>query len=127
MKPIRSRAKVIDVGGGWVKGYPVELSGHTYLYFRCFDSVLTQQEVFPETLCACTGQLGEGDEPIYENDIVFDTFDEEFGVVEWDEYNSRFIIQYQGCIETFAIIDSRDLRIVGNTFDDPDLVPWYKQ
>ena len=129
VKPVLFRAETLS--GGWTEGYPVELSGHTYLYFCCFDSVLTHQEVYPETLCAYTGQLARDGEPICENDVVFDVFSENIGVVEWDEPNSRFLVRWRdslhGRVEGFDVITPNDLRIIGNIFDDPDLVPWYKQ
>lgn len=124
MRPIIYRGQTVDTGR-WIEGHPVVLYNHIYMHYVLMDAVLSKMEVRPDTICACTGQSGEGNELIFENDIVFDTFDDEFGVVEWDEYDSKFIVRYQGCIETFAIIDSADLRIVGNIFDDPDLVPWY--
>lgn len=124
MNPIVFCAKRSDTGE-WIEGYPIELSNHVYLYYCACDSMLNKHEIIPDTLSACTGQRGEGDIPIFENDIVFDTYDNEFGVVEWDENNAQFVIRYQGITETFGIIDSRDLRTVGNIFDETQLVPWY--
>lgn len=126
MKPILCRGKRTD-NGEWFNGYPVPLADRIHLCFYVTDDLIFKPEIRQETLCYNTGQFDEGGNVIFENDIVFDTLDNEFCVVEWDDYNSRFLVRYQGVIEAFDIIDSHDLRIVGNIFDDPDLVPWYKQ
>lgn len=121
MKPIVFRGKQTGTGE-WIYGYPVELSGHIYLYYCVYDAFLSRDEVIPETLCACTGQLGEGDTPLYEHDIVFDTMSSEFGVVEWAENDAMFVVRYQDYFEAFDVIDSRDLRVLGNIFDDSSLL-----
>lgn len=117
--------------GKWHKGFPVVQSNGTYLHFTLGGSHQSCIEILPESLCAYTGQLARDGEPICENDVVFDVFSENIGVVEWDEPNSRFLVRWRdslhGRVEGFDVITPNDLRIIGNIFDDPDLVPWYKQ
>ena len=77
-------------------------------------------EVYPSTICQCTGLKDKNEKLIWENDIVKDNVI--FGPVSWDDINARFVID--------DIQDDRqdysgwwhEVQVIGNIFDNPELL-----
>lgn len=126
MIPFPCRA-VSKLNNEWIIGWYARIH-NTHLFYIVPENtaMLCSREILPETICFCTGQYDQGGDLIYVNDIVYDHFDNELCVVEWDEADSRFILRSQGTHEGFDVVDSADLQVVGNIFDDSTLVAWYK-
>lgn len=94
-----------------------------------FDIVL----VDPVTLCQCTGLRDKNSKLIWENDIVKTKFfGKEIGIAKnFNDYDEFQIAYYMGCYyfenktRKFAfsyIADIEDLEIIGNIFDNPELL-----
>lgn len=85
-------------------------------------------EIKPETLCQFTGGEDKNGTQIFEHDIVKSwKTDDEDGLAEilWDKDTARFIIWWKGdlnLITDFDNFDWKDLEIVGNSFDNPELI-----
>ena len=130
MREIKFRGKIIDEGykyGEWVKGSGIKISksGNVIIY----DEISCQwYEVDPETVGQYIGRKDRNGKEIYEKDII------NFGgainyIVIWADgfyfafyYKSIaddevFVLEKQGCEE---------LEVIGNIFDNPELLPGKK-
>lgn len=59
---------------------------------------------------------------IFEGDIVWNDYEEEQGVVQWDDDIARFIITFSTFTLDFDSIYGSELEIIGNIYDDPELM-----
>lgn len=77
-------------------------------------------EVNPDTICQFTGLVDKNSDKIWENDIV--RLDEDLYIVTWEEDDAMFALEDVGVVEHFSNVDSKWCEIVGNKFDNPELV-----
>ena len=131
MREILFKAKRID-NGEWVEGCYVTSDGKSFI---CMDIVehycviaLRWFEIDPETLCQFTGLCDKNGNRIWENDILMAHLDEsypedvtyetvEWGVAGWVGHEANSIgRQY---LDEF---DTKYYEVVGNTFDNPELL-----
>ena len=131
MREILFKAKRID-NGEWVEGCYVTSDGKSFI---CMDIVehycviaLRWFEIDPETLCQFTGICDKNGNRIWENDILMAHLDEsypedvtyetvEWGVAGWVGHEANSIgRQY---LDEF---DTKYYEVVGNTFDNPELL-----
>ena len=80
-----------------------------------------------DTLCRYTGLTDVNGEKIWENDICIiedGTLDEEDGcfICKWDDYAARYILDGNGLIADFDNVDTRYVEVIGNIFDNADLL-----
>lgn len=83
-------------------------------------------EIRPDTICQCTGLKDKNGKLIWENDIV-DCSDEECcGYIGWNESEAGFyfnVLLEDGGFEEEHIYDYQDcIKVIGNTFDNPELL-----
>lgn len=104
--------------------------------FRCY-------EIDPDTLCQYVEQNDLCSNKIWENDILFD--DDVYSLVRWDEEEARFVIDdygTKGCLMEYGwdedagrydVVDTNGfddfttpvsdfLKVIGNKFDNPELL-----
>ena len=131
MREILFKAKRID-NGEWVEGCYVTSDGKSFI---CMDIVehycviaLRWFEIDPETLCQFTGICDKNGNRIWENDILMAHLDEsypedvtyetvEWGIAGWVGHEANSIgRQY---LDEF---DTKYYEVVGNTFDNPELL-----
>jgi uncharacterized phage protein (TIGR01671 family) len=79
-------------------------------------------EVNPETVGMCTGLKDHTKDDIYSGDILYDRFNDQIGYVEYDEDSGMFAFYVEDIIYGFMDIDSRDYEIIGNIYDNPELL-----
>lgn len=134
-REILSKAKRTDTGE-WVEGYFVMLFTNTgkkyYIYTGVIDTtglypVECRYEVSPETICRYTGLEDMNGKKIWENDIciiVSSDIDEEDGyfVIHWDDDATRFVLDGDGFTVDFDNFYGYECEIVGNIFDNPELM-----
>lgn len=102
---------------------------------------MTLHEVDPETVCECTGIPDVNNKPIYEGDIVkYEWY--EFGNTEGEKYQKGFhsfiapVVYYapsfavdhedaEPLSESYDI--SRSYEVIGNIFDNPELLNTHDQ
>ena len=87
-----------------------------YLQFVAF-------EVDPSTICQCTGHDDKNANLIFEYDIV--KFEEHIGVVMWDEESASYCVKVPRYVFPYFFGTScfaDKLEIVGNKFDNPELL-----
>lgn len=81
-------------------------------YFDTEDMILMQYTGFHDRF---------GNE-IYENDIVYVLSEDENAIIEWDEQTARFIIHFDGWIADFNNYYGKELEIMGNIYNNPELL-----
>lgn len=89
--------------------------------YRIFDGYTMSYQDAPTEEFACmlrTGFQDSKDRDIYEGDIL--TGERLKGVVEYDESDCRFILRCGR--EIRSLFGTRDLVVVGNAFEHPNLV-----
>ncbi len=79
-------------------------------------------EVIPETIGQYTGFNDRCGKKIYENDIVYVTGEDENATIEWDEETARFIIHFDGWIADFDNYYGKELEVMGNIYNNPELL-----
>lgn len=81
-------------------------------YFDTEDMILMQYTGFHDRF---------GNE-IYESDIVYILSEDENAIIEWDEQTARFIIHFDGWIADFDSYYGKELEIMGNIYNNPELL-----
>lgn len=137
MREILFKAKRID-NGEWVEGYYTEYNGKTFIginisiYSDIFEvfyiPLIRWFEVDPKTICQFTGLCDKNGKKIWENDILMAHLDEsypedvtyetvEWGVAGWVGHEANSIDRQY--LDEF---DTKYYEVVGNTFDNPELL-----
>ena len=81
-------------------------------------------EVAPATICQCTGLKDKNGKLVWENDIVeYRDCTTERYVVAYENDKACFEYQQYGCsIMNFDEMSSVEVEVVGNVFDNPELL-----
>lgn len=139
MRKILFRGKRTD-NGEWVCGYYVlrkrpyfKDKGANFEHIICdnlviddfndkqfVDTIPITYSVDPETVGQYTGLTGTNGNKIFEGDIVWDNYEEERGIVQWDNDTARFIITCSTFTVDFDSVYGKELEIVGNVYDNPE-------
>lgn len=130
------KGKRVD-NGEWIVGYLYRLSENNppFIMLRKYGE---SYEVDEHTICQCTGLKDKNDNLIWENDIVKDLFSDVYAQIKYGSYQSCFdstkvehIGFYVNWFGRYAKSRRKDLgywinmvdtEIVGNTFDNPELL-----
>nr|DAM72358.1 MAG TPA: YopX protein [Caudoviricetes sp.] len=148
MREILFKAKRVE-NGEWIEGYyykvqetvycfeedyeknPVPIH-HFIIFTRMTDWELQMQvyqtEIIPETLCQFTGLCDKNGKKIWENDILMAHLDESYpedAAYETVEWNVAGWVAHETGSTDREYIDKFDLEhyeVVGNTFDNPELL-----
>lgn len=132
MREIMFRGKCTD-GGAWVWGKGIDVnSNDAYIlqgWMDCDTGIcgVDEIEVVPKTVGQYTGLTDESGEKIFEGDIVEITYKDEVGLVKWIEDGAAFAVVCDDTDDTeeesFLInLFGRDVRVIGNVHDDPELL-----
>lgn len=136
------RGKRID-NGEWVEGFyfcMTYLDGrHTHHFIIPLGADLIlgtpvekiQVEVYPDTICRCTGLKDKHCILIWENDIVayWDSYSTESGLAEadcigkvvWDDETISFQVTNRLSAESYEVLGD-ECSVIGNVFDNPELL-----
>ncbi len=144
------KAKRVD-NKEWIQGVPFEVEGKTvilisdnenmlrvhYLEENMWEADIYAVEVDPSTICQCTGLKDKNSKLIWENDII-KTFDagEEWCLSKiifadtslgcgWKTTDIKSLSKYNNNLfkeVSFGSFDSKSVEIVGNIFDNKELL-----
>ena len=119
------KAKRLD-NGEWVQGYLYGIWGKRYILWGMMNEVPDMIAVDPSTICQCTGLKDENGNLIWEHDIVNCPTEECCGYIGWNESEAGFyfnVLLEDGGFEEEHIYDYQDcIEVIGNTFDNPELL-----
>lgn len=120
------RAKRIG-NGEWTYGYLYGIWERKYILWGMTNNVPDMTEVEPSTICQCTGLKDKNGKLIWENDICIitdGTLDEEDGYfrLDWEIDRAMFEFEGTGICANFDNVSGYDCEVVGNIFDNPDLL-----
>ena len=140
MREILFRGKRLD-NGEWVRGYLTKMWGTFHIVDEHSENLA--YPIDPETVCQFTGLTNNNGVKTWENDVVrWNDDDECISVIRYDAETAAFVIDYygiNGCLmeygwdETaggFGKIETNgfddfcllDFEVIGNIFDNPELM-----
>ncbi len=92
----------------------------------CIELNTGVYEVDPDTVCQYTGLTDRNGTKIFEDDIVtsaeFCPDNEGYGVIQWCDDKAMFIIDADWRYDDFDSYLGEELEIIGNMFDNPELI-----
>lgn len=131
-----AHGKCID-NGKWVEGYLIEQNDPEYHAYICMSGFKAEvdnrhqdilecdlEEIIPETAGRCVGLTDRNSKLMFEGDIVSAPTEEDLFKIEWDEdfETAKFImISRYGDVIDFDNYWGRELEVVGNIYDNPEL------
>lgn len=124
MREILFRGKRVN-NGEWFQGYPCHygwIGKEKDYIIPDYASALYTAEVDPETIGQYTGLTDVNGNKIFEGDVVRYDYEEERGIVQWDNDTARFIITCSTFISDFDSVYGEELEIIGNVYDNPELL-----
>ena len=132
MREILFKAKRLD-NGEWVEGYYVYCRKRHYILPVLNKAIGFDEreeewiEIALDTLSQYTGLTDKNGKKIWENDICIikdGTLDEEDGcfICKWDDCTARYILDGNGLTADFDNVDARDIEVIGNIFDNSELL-----
>lgn len=121
MRDILFKAKHL-VLNKWYEGYYVKMGRLHYICVLYDVSEYKLIEVDPSTLCQFTGLTDKNKDKIWENDIIEVPGEDEYFKLVWQEDTASFVLVNDSLIVTFDNYWSYDVEVVGNTFDNSDLL-----
>lgn len=130
MREILFRGKRID-NGEWVEGALLDGENHCLIGQSIkfspdilHECKLVGFEVGRKTICQYTGLTDKNGRKIWENDIVEITeeVDDRY-IVLWDKDAAGYVLIQNGdTMYDFNDYYSTDMRVIGNIFDNPELM-----
>lgn len=87
----------------------------------CGQITYTDEKLNDIVLMQCTGLKDKNGKLIYEGDICI-TDDGETAIIEWNNYNAIFGVIIEGGLYTFDNFFESDLEIIGNIYENPELL-----
>lgn len=118
----------------WVEGYMYGIWERRYILWGMTNDVPNMIEVDPTTICQCTGLKDKNCNLIWENDILDGHIKRGAAflncLVLWNESKARFDVRAKGCNFPMTLnevagdisVGGLDYKVVGNIFDNPELL-----
>lgn len=107
----------------WVQGGYITWDNRHFIV--CPDSLPNtwlHYEVHPESVGRSIGIADANGNMIFENDYVREIGETENALILWDNDDARFVIAWWSIISDFGCFDGNKLEVIGNSYDDPELM-----
>ena len=124
MREILFRGKAKD-SGKWAQGYAYKIWKQAFILWGVVNEVPDMIEVDPETVCQYTGLTDKNGNKIFEGDIVKHKSAQLLGVVKYSEKYMQFIVDDIDDGEQDYSEFINEVKIIGNIFDNPELLEVY--
>ena len=125
MRNIKFRGKTgTTEGKKWVYGYLYKIKSffsEDYQYF-IKNEHLQETSVDEDTIGQYTGLNDKNGKETYEGDIVYIIPEDERGIIRWDNETARYVVVYDNIITDFDNWYGKDLEVIGNIYDNPELL-----
>lgn len=135
-KTTKKLSPIHEFNEKWVEGNLIKSDGRYYIHPLCnrvkmageLGKIIVMHEVQPNTICQHTGLSDRNGQKIWENDICIiedgTTFDDGDGYfkVGFDEDSARFTLDGDGLTVDFDNVYSNDTEVLGNIFDNLELL-----
>lgn len=114
--------------GEWVEGYYCAFNGVSHRIYTgyaetdCGEFYPDYYEVIPETVGQYTELPDKNGRPIFEGNIIRDTETSEVGKICFDTDTARFVIEFEKMIVDFSDYNNGDVEVIGNIYDNPELI-----
>ena len=115
-------------GGVWYHGFVKGKSlpnkeGNKMEFTPCIiEQTHADIEVIPETVGQYTGLTDKNGNQIFEGDIVEYASDEEIGQIAYHESEAMFVVEFDTWLTDFDHMYGKDLEVIGNIHDNPELL-----
>lgn len=106
--------------GEWVEGDLLHTRHADVVLISDFEDQLFRCD--GNTLCQYTGLADKNGKKIWENDIVEVAGEDGYFKCEWDEDTARFALNGDGLMVDFDNCYGYECEVVGNIFDNPELL-----
>lgn len=108
--------------GDWVYGLLTETENYMGFAEMTNTDGVSRIGVDKNTIGQYTGLIDKNGNLIFEGDIVEYARDEEIGLIAYHENEAMFVVEFDTWLTDFDHMYGKDLEIIGNIHDNPELL-----
>lgn len=122
MREILFRGKTIATDK-WIQGGYFNLGPRTFIV-TAHDKDYKAYEVYPNSVGQYIDDTDHNGTKIFEGDIVREYNNDEDGYAQvfWEDQSSQFSIIWPGLLSDFDSFYGHELEVIGNIYDNPELL-----
>lgn len=125
MREILFRGKAVNLNNGskdFVFGQYVQNRDGKFICSDTRENGKQKHQVIEKTVGQYTGLTDKNGKKIFEGDIVLYTRDEEVGQISYHESEAMFVAEFDTWFTDFDHLYGKDLEVIGNIHDNPELL-----